>query len=154
MISSEFYEIFQNHFTSHFQGCYGSNNIPKNIKLYNFCIVNNRPIEEEGEHWLCLYRDSKVTLECFDSLGIDSSKKEFLQKTFEHSRIKQIDFNTSAVQRHDTTTCGQFTLYFLFQRMLNQDIPYNLLLDEIFTDNLNDNEARVLKFFEEVVLDK
>lgn len=158
MITSDFYTILEKHplIGTRLQGVYGSNTL-RQVKLHKFCIVNTMPIkftgELSGEHWYVLYKDSSSTIECFDSLGVNAEKKETLRRRFETSRIKEIDFNTSAVQRSDTITCGHFSLYFIFQRLLNQDLPFDLLLNEIFCHNLDENEKRVNNFFHTVILE-
>lgn len=79
MISSEFNEIFyQKHanLTKFYKGCFPSNKIPK-IDLYKFVIVNTKDSSSLGDHWYVIYRDSKSSLECFDSLGVNTEKKHF-----------------------------------------------------------------------------
>jgi Ulp1 family protease len=103
-------------------------------------------------HWYCLYRDSPTTIECFDSLGIDTEKKLFLQNFYQRSRVKQIDFNTAPVQECNTSTCGLFCIYFIFNRLLNLDLPFDVLLNEIFNEKLDQNEIKVKKFMTDFVL--
>jgi hypothetical protein len=155
MITSDFHSIFEKHpiFMPHFQGVYGANTL-KTLKVNKFCIVNNQPIELEGQHWRCFYRDTPSTLECFDSLGISAEEKENLRIKFQRSQIKEIDFNTCSVQRPDTSTCGQFCLYYIFHRLLNQDLEFDILLNEIFTADLDDNEKKVNDYFKGIIESK
>ena len=59
------------------------------------------------------------------------------------------DFNENRFQSYRSDTCGEFCLYFLVERVLNDDIEFEDLLKEIFTVNLKTNEDRVQKFIEE-----
>jgi len=54
-------------------------------------------------------------------------------------------------QSNLTDTCGKFVLYFVFERFYNQDIDFQNLLDEIFDKNIEANELKVNKFYEELL---
>ena len=58
------------------------------------------------------------------------------------------------MQDLSTSTCGEFVLYFLFQRMHNQDLDYETLLNDIFVSNPVTNEQKVKKFFDNIILKK
>ena len=156
MITTDFYEIFLSHpnLNKFFDGVFASDKIPRKIQVSHFIVVNTDPSGSIGQHWYALYRHDKNIIECFDSLGIDDSKKKFLKKSFVNQRVKELLFNTTQVQDLTTTTCGEFVLYFLFKRMHNQDLDYDMLLNEIFCLDTTINEEKVKFFFENIILKK
>ena len=81
-------------------------------------------------------------------------KKTFLRENFRAHSTKELLFNTSRVQDLSTSTCGEFVLYFLFQRMHNQDLDFETLLNEIFSSDPVVNEQKVKKYFENIILKK
>jgi len=154
MLTSDFYEIFLQHpyINKYYAGTYAANNIPSRLKVSNFLILNTS--ETIGQHWYTVYRPNRDTLECFDSLGIDSPKKQFIKNNFAKFKAKELLFNTSRVQSLQSTSCGQFVLYFLFQRLHNQDLDFTELLDEIFELSDLTNEQKVKNFIDAIVLKK
>lgn len=144
---------FSNYFESfkflkkHYDGVFAINTLKKSLKLRHFCICNTDQNTGSGIHWFCFVRTSKSKIECFDSLGICSDKKEILQ-TYCHFRgIHEIEFNETAFQTKDSNTCGLFTIYFVIQRMHNLDLSFDDLLEQIFDpENLEENENNVLQF--------
>jgi len=151
MLTSDFYETFLRHpfMNKYYAGTFAANKIPPRLKVSNFIILNTS--ETVGQHWYTVYRPNRDTLECFDSLGIDSSKKHFINNNFAKFKAKEVIFNTSRVQSLQSTSCGQFVLYFLFQRLHNQDLDFSELLDEIFELNDAINEQRVETFLKSII---
>ena len=156
MITRDFYQIILEHpnLNKFFDGVFPSDKIPKRLKISHFIIINTEPSKSIGQHWYGVYRHDKDIIECFDSLGIDHSKKTFLRETFGSHRVKELSFNTSRVQDLSTATCGEFVLYFLFQRMFNQDLDFETLLNEIFCSDPVSNEHKVNTFFNNIILRK
>lgn len=93
-----------------------------------------------------MFKNDFFQIECFDSLGISESKKEFL-KNHRFGGVKTILFNTTSFQKDTSDSCGKFVLYFLFERFYNLDIEFKDLLEEIFEKDQNKNELRVEQFF-------
>ena len=156
MVTTDFYELILQHphLNKFFDGVFPSNKVPKKIEVSHFVVLNTDPSGSIGQHWYAIYRHDKYVIECFDSLGIDEAKKKFLTDTFSSHRLKELLFNTSRVQDLSTTMCGEFVLYFLFQRMHNQDLEYDTLLNEIFSYNPVVNEQKVKQFFDTIILKK
>ena len=75
-----------------------------------------------------------------------------MKDNFQRHGIKELLFNTSRVQDISTSTCGEFVLYFLFQRMHNLDLDYETLLNEIFCSDPAVNERKVKKYFNSIIL--
>ena len=156
MITTDFNELILQHpnLNKSFDGVFASDKIPKRIKPLHFFVLNTEPSGSIGQHWYAIYRHDRNIIECFDSLGIDEEKKKFLKDNFKSHSVKELLFNTSRVQDLSTSTCGEFVLYFLFQRMHNQDLDYETLLNEIFCTNSVVNEKKVKKFFNSIILKK
>ena len=135
----------------HYRGIFSIDTLPKIIKLRQFLICNTDFSSGNGLHWFCLVRTSKVTVECFDSLGITPSKKAILENYCHFRGIKELQFNETPFQSEDSTSCGLFTLYFIIHRMHNLDLSFNELLEEILiADNTEKNELLVRQFCESV----
>ena len=149
MQGSEFSEIFERfkHLKELYAGCYSSDTIPKAIKTNNFIIINTSPSETVGKHWFCMYRPHPSKLEVFDSLGIDSDKKNVIINSCSFKGIREIEWNKTIFQSGGSISCGKYVLYFLFERLFNQDISYKDLLEEIFVENIEKNEEKVEFFY-------
>ena len=131
----------------HYQGIFAINTLPKILKFRHFLICNTDQSSGSGEHWFCFLRNSKSSIECFDSLGINAEKKAILQENCKFRGIKSIEFNESQFQSNSSDSCGLFTLYFIFERMHNLDLTFNELLEEIFEpENFEKNEEKVVIF--------
>ena len=154
MISSEFIEIFKQYpnLLKFFDGVYASNTLPqKPIKVNHFLICNTDLSTGPGKHWFCIVRTSKDTLECFDSLGIDQEKKTFLFHHYRNSQvIKEIKINVDGVQSLNSDTCGQFVVFFIFERLHNRDLSFDDLFNECFSSDIEANEQIIKTFFSEM----
>ena len=156
MLTPDFYAIIREHryLNNFFDGVFASDKVPKKLKPCHFIVLNTDPSGTVGQHWYAIYRHDKDVIECFDSLGIDEVKKNFLKENFGRHCVKELLFNTTRVQDLSTSTCGEFVLYFLFQRMHNQDLDYETLLNDIFVSNPVTNEQKVKKNFDNIILKK
>ena len=115
-------------------------------------IVNTHPINKEGEHWLAVYfyqRRSPLTFMysvSFDSFGfplhlMNASLCKFIQHHSYNST-----YNTYLIQPLDSTTCGQFCVFFiLVLRDYNYDIDA-LIKGEFRMSMLDFNASKVKKF--------
>jgi len=151
MLSVEFSEKLEKfpNLKKFYDGTFSSDTIPKSLKKDHFIICNTDVSTGPGQHWYCVLKSEKNTLECFDSLGIDHIKKNFLKLNFQLKGITEIEFNVTAVQPDDSISCGHFVLFFLIQRSHNKDLDFTDFLNEIFTTSKNDNEKLVEQFFKE-----
>ncbi len=98
-------------------------------------------------HWFVLHRKEKTYHELFDSLG---STATFVRKYFQNQK-GLFDFNVTRFQSNESVKCGQFCVFFIVERYFNQDIEFADLLEEIFTENVEENEKRVEDFFSQYV---
>ena len=63
----------------------------------------------------------------------------------------ELKINSTQVQASTSTTCGKFCLMFIIERLHNPDMSYDELLNEIFSDDCNENEKTVELFFNEII---
>ena len=149
MQASEFNQYFD-HFPflkKHFVGIFAIDTLPKSLKFRKFCICNTDVSSGSGKHWFSLLRNSKTSVECFDSLGINAEKKLLLEKYCNFTGISELIYNETQFQDDESTTCGLFVLYFIFERMHNLDMSFHELLQEIFeSENTLLNEEKVTQF--------
>jgi hypothetical protein len=99
-----------------------------------------------GIHWFLLIRISKNELECFDSLGVNLERQSQL-KAQQFTGIRQIYFNKNQLQPSDSSSCGQFCLFFIFERLHNLDFSFGELINEILTEEKKTNEKIVTEFY-------
>lgn len=154
MLSSEFYDVFKKfHCTeSNFKGCFSADTIPKKFKLNEFAVINTDIQSGQGKHWYCIFKANRFSLEVFDSLGIDSFKKSFLEKHLKLPALKEIEFNSIPFQKSDTNSCGKYVCYFVINRLHNLDHSLNEILLELFCfSDLDKNEKIVENFFENTI---
>lgn len=132
-----------------YDGTCSSDTIPKSLKKDHFIICNTDLSTGPGQHWYCVLKTENNTLECFDSLGIDHVKKEFLRNNFNFHNIDEIEYNVTSLQPDDSISCGHYVLFFLIQRSHNKDLDFTDFLNEIFTVSKTDNEKVVEQFFKD-----
>ena len=141
---NEFFESLPN-FKRFFLGVYSIDTCPKKVPLNHFLICNTDLSSGSGLHWFALFRFSRQDIECFDSLGVNEHKLEVL-KLLNFKGVSNIIFNVTQVQANESASCGQFCLYFLFERLHNLDFSFHELMNELFVTDLNKNEEEVQKF--------
>jgi len=143
------FEIISNlkklEFKNNFSGIFASDKIPKTLKNKHFIVVNRDPSNLPGSHWFVIFRLNSL-IEVFDSLGIGDHEKSFISNNLNFKGITHIIFNVTPVQQSSSSSCGQFVLYYLFERFYNFDLDFDELLNEIFSSDLSANELSVSRF--------
>ena len=143
---THFIDSFPN-LKNHCKGVFAINTLPKTLKYRHFCICNTDFSDGSGIHWFCFLRNSKTTVECFDSLGICDQKREILMKHCAFRGVTEIIFNETQFQKNTSNTCGLFVIYFIFERMHNLDLSFETILSEIFdAADQQINEDQVKRF--------
>lgn len=118
--------------------------IPKLLRIRKFIIVNLSKQNEQGTHWFVIVRSHNKTYEIFNSLGFQNL--ETIQPYFKLRSKADILFNETSFQLENSTTCGLFCIYFVVHRILNFDMSFHDLLEDIFNSTKNENESKVLHF--------
>lgn len=126
-----------------FCGVYAADTLPNVIHHYPCgLIVNTDPISEQGSHWLAMYFPSNDVGEFFDSYGYPPEfyKKNF--KMFLNSHTKTWTYNPRCLQSLNSSTCGQFCLYFIMNR--NRGKTLQSIVRSFSNDrSLNDHRVSV-----------
>lgn len=150
MLSSEIIDFFAkySHLNKWFLGCFSLDTIPSNIPVNYYLICNQDKSFQPGSHWWALYRSSATSIEFFDSLGVDESKATHLCSLIKIKKLKEIEFNETVLQAKDSVSCGEFCLFFLFNRLHNLDYSFDETLNDIFYTDTSLNEQAVTKFYE------
>ena len=147
MLSDQILQFFATfpQLNKYFLGVFSIDTVPKKIPINHFLVCNTDTSKGDGIHWFALFRPTKNNLECFDSLGVTFQKTEIL-RLINFSGVCKLKFNESQIQPDSSSLCGEFCIYFLFERLHNLDYKFNELVNELFSDNLEDNEKNVLCF--------
>lgn len=127
-----------------FCGVYPSDLLPLKIERYPCGIILNTDSHtEKGSHWLAMYFPSKGRGEFFDSYG---NRPEFYKNTIEQWLNKHSSnwtYNHRCLQSLNSSTCGQFCLYFIISRNHGKSFP---AIVNSFSDNTTINDHRVNVF--------
>ncbi len=134
-----------------FKGVFSINTLPKKLSVPSFLICNYDTDNNPGSHWFGLFKADKNILECFDSLGVNDEKLQLIDRYVKIQYITHLKFNETKVQSHLTSTCGKFVLYFSLQRLHNLDLSFSELLNEIFEENVDNNEEKVEIFLKNII---
>ena len=115
-------------------GVFARNQIPKRVDSFP-CgfIVNTDNSDQPGTHWLAFYLKSENETELFDSYG---HKPELFH-------FKATQYNNQRLQSSTTNVCGQYCLYFLFNRCRGRSM--NAIIRQ-FTNDYAKNDAFVNNF--------
>ena len=124
-----------------FLGVFASDRLPSRIPLPCSLIANLDTSEEDGSHWVCFHFPTNGLPEYMDSYGIDAldSFKRFMNYNYR--------CNSHVLQNPFSAVCGQYCLYYLYQRTLvssmdsilanfrKDDYEFNDTLVNEFVDN-------------------
>lgn len=132
------------HVQSMFLNVVAINEIPKTIPIRNFLICNLSLSHLPGSHWISIVRPEKNIIEIFNSLGYQSL--DSLIPHFKFPKSYELHFNIEQFQEDNSISCGYFCIYFLIHRVLNYDMSFEHILNDIFDENKNQNEELVRVF--------
>jgi hypothetical protein len=150
MEGSEFLIYFQNLplLMPHFLGVYSIDTMPRRMKVRSFFITNLSKSHNEGTHWIAVIKPRKGHLEIFDSL---SFRPDLVMPYLNFTENLKIDYNQSELQSNNSILCGKFVITFCVERMMNLDLSFNMLLDDVFLLNKESNDKIVTDFCEELL---
>lgn len=145
METSEFEIYFSKipYLLKHFLGVFPIDKLPTTIRKKQFFVANLDPSYKDGSHWICFIRLNGIECEIFDSLGVQ------INNILPHISFTQkltFVFNSTPVQALTSKLCGKFVITFLIERMLNQTMDFNDLLETIFSVNVIENDEKVTTF--------
>ena len=135
-----------------FQGVRAADQIPRVVgRKPSLFVVNTDTALGEGEHWVVFYFSRNQPAEFFDSVG---HSPDFYRTNFRNLLISegcrgQFMYNTMPLQAQNTSSCGEFCLYFSFYRALNYSFEE---IVSTFTSNRLTNEGLVSSFMKRYVV--
>lgn len=147
MLSTEFGKFFWNN--TKYLGCFSSDNYPKSIKIKDFFVVNKDSSNQIGSHWMAVYYNNDI-VEFFDSGG---TNEKTVASFLSFDNKLECVFNETSIQPPDTNTCGEFSVYFLLNRVQDCKITYKKFLNKHFNLDLNKNNEIVSSYLKTLVKD-
>lgn len=113
-----------------FGGVFARDMLPQTIGHYRSYIINTHPMEKPGEHWQSVYFDSKDKCYFFCSYGMPPSPEI---RAFANRNSSTLQHNPHLFQAAHTSTCGLFSLYFLYH--MSRGLPITGLKPNRTFDN-------------------
>ena len=99
-------------------GVFSRDKLPRSFTRYHSAYVaNTDPSSLPGQHWVAFYHLSPSHLEFFDSYGCPPEDYHFTIPP----TITQIYINSHQIQSENSSDCGQYSIFYLYQRA--HDIP-------------------------------
>ena len=127
-----------------FKGVYAIDEI-KSIKTVSYpssFVINLDPSYKPGSHWVAVYFDKNGVGEYFDSLA-GYPLHEVVH--FLRSHAKEWQYNRMQVQELYTTMCGQFVVFYIYQK--SRGLMLEVILRKYFsTHNKLRNDLLVRDF--------
>jgi hypothetical protein len=129
---------------SYFKGVYSADNLPKITRRIKPCgfVCNTDASTEPGTHWVAIYVPFQSAVEYFDSYGLPP----FIENIYRQMPNEFI-YNTRCLQNPYTSVCGQYAIYFIWQRMHGKS--FDEIIKE-FGRNTIENDERVNYRIEEI----
>lgn len=151
MDGSEFIQYFEKlpFLMAHFLGVYSIDTMPRRMPVKSFFITNLSKSIEPGTHWCAIIKPCKGHLEIFDSL---SFRPHLILPYLNFREKLSLECNETQVQSNESILCGKFVITFCVERMLNLDLSFQMLLDDIFEINKEANEKIVTDFCDNLLL--
>ncbi len=124
-----------------FLGVYASDQLPRRrVTAPCALVANTDPITKSGQHWVAFHVSNDRQGTYFDSYGKPPAVnifEEFLDKN-----CHEWTFNKKRIQGNFSSTCGQYSIYFLTHKCRGYSLP------EIVSafDGYDDNDEAVVEF--------
>jgi len=109
-------------------------------------ILNTDTTNLPGQHWVCVYIHSNGICEYFDSFGGDPNP--WLGEWI-NTHCTVCYYSRHVFQSINSTTCGLFCLYYLYNRSVNTVLTYKQFLSLYFSIDVSENETNIVNFFNE-----
>ena len=124
-----------------FCGVFSSDTLPTDLQHYPCGLIANTDAStEKGSHWVAFYFPNRDEGEFFDSYGFPPAFYRTTFQTFLDSHSKTWTYNSHAIQGLNSSTCGQFSLYFIMQRNRGKSLK---TIVTSFSKNTSVNDHRV-----------
>lgn len=145
MFGHEIVKFFDRHpvFQDIFRGVHAWCDMPV-LRDQHYVIINTSNSPKIIGHWMVLGKNNGI-IELFDPLGDVNRAKALFISCFP-LWPGMCEYNLVPYQSRESTKCGQYCIYFLFNRLLNKDLHCEQVLEAIFVDDHDENEERVTEF--------
>lgn len=97
-----------------FMGCFAADTIPAPNRYPFALIANTDGMHEPGTHWVAFYAETESEVEFFDSFG--KLPDAYSQFNYFINNFETIRFNGERLQQYFSTTCGYYSMMFLYLR--------------------------------------
>ena len=126
-----------------FGGVYSRNQLPK--KMQNKCYIINMQASTDGNgtHWVAVMNVHPQETVYFNSMGQDDAPLD-IEKFMKHKNNKKIVRNVHDLQALETSSCGQFCIYFINNALLGRTFDETV---HDFTNNPVINEHLLKLYF-------
>lgn len=126
-----------------FGGVFAADTLPKNRGIFSKFIVNLDGKRLSGSHWCAIiFKQNKAIF--IDSYGLPPTVKTILQ--FMKRNSKEIFYNPICYQDDMSTTCGIFSLYFLYKMSRNVSFVELRVFDTLHNEKFIRKFVKKLKF--------
>lgn len=132
-------------------GVFSIDSFPDKVPEKHFFICNTAPSEHPGLHWFVVYRNELGNVEIFDSRVIKGSELRPIRTIL---KKKKLEANYYPLMPRDSNKCGEYCIYFIVNRVLNQRDDFIDILNEYFSRSLPENESRVNNFISRIRQDE
>lgn len=101
-------------------------------------VINTDPSNLPGTHWLALYFTDEMNGEFFDSYGhVPDEYNKHVINFIDRNAI-QCEHNKKELQSDFSSVCGQYCIYYLFNRCRN--IPMYSIVNKFSLDKLRNDQ--------------
>ena len=127
-----------------FKGVFGKNELAAiPIPAYPFCIISNESdFGTKGTHWVAIFFDKHGNCDYFDSYG--QMPMPDTEMFIKHYAKGIIQMNKRQIQSLGSDVCGQYCIYYLSKRAVNQTM--NQIISVFHEDRRRDNDIYVLDY--------
>jgi len=119
-------------------GVFPADQLPKITKYPSTFIANTDESTKSGQHWLAFYVADDKNIEFFDSYGLKPQNKYFVSYI---KKYKNKVYNKKRLQGHLSTTCGQYSVSFIFHRSIG--ITLKDFVERFSKSDLHENDHLV-----------
>ena len=116
-----------------FIGVLARDELPEHLKFPCCFILNTKPRNHRGEHWLAFYYDTEGKCDFFDSYGQSPSRYNLTDFINKSSRSRWF-WNRKRIQGR-SKFCGYYCLLFLLFRSRNKQNNFFNFFSNIYSKN-------------------
>ena len=145
-LTTDMIRNFMNHYSSHFQGVYASNNIPHHLchKKEFAIICNLSPDYSKGTHWVAIYCKADKMI-YMDSYGLPPLLNPDIWNFIENCH-RPLIFSKSRLQSDNSDACGYYCiLIILYHEKASKLFKLN------FDENLANNDVKCISYIKKIL---